>query len=399
MTHEKLMKTIENLSSPTILLIGDFLLDRYIWGDIERISPEAPVPVMRVLRRESRPGGAASVAANIQALGARVICLGVLGDDDPGTELCRQLSLTGANVDNLFTLPGRPTTVKERFIGLAQHRHGQQLLRVDSEDVSRLPPAIQDQILAGIKELLPKADAVCLEDYGKGMLTAEVSRLAIDLAGKAGKPILVDPARTADFSKYSGADLITPNRFEAGLATGLSVSDQVSLSQAAEKILAEGEFGAVVITLDKEGAYLARKGQEPRMIPTRPREVYDVTGAGDVVLAALAVGVASGAELTEAISLANLAGGLAVQKTGAAIISRQDIMADLLASRAGYTGKICTVEQMVQELKPFRQNGRTIVFTNGCFDVLHMGHVSLLAQARSKGDVLIVGLNSDESIR
>ena len=399
MTRDKLMKTIESLSSPTILLIGDFLLDRYIWGDIDRISPEAPVPIMRVLKRESRPGGAASVAANIQALGARAICLGVLGDDDPGTELCRQLSLAGANIDNLLTLPGRPTTVKERFIGLAQHRHGQQLLRADSEDVSPLPQAIYDQVLAGIKELLPKADAVCLEDYGKGLLSPEVSRLAIDLAKKASKPILVDPARTADFSKYSGADLITPNRFEAALATGSEITDQMSLSRAAEKLLTEHKFGAVVITLDKDGAYLAQKGQESKMIPTRPREVYDVTGAGDVVLAALAVGVASGAELTEAISLANLAGGLAVQKMGAAIISRQDIMADLLASRVGSSTKICTTEQMAQQLKSFRQNGRTIVFTNGCFDVLHMGHVSLLAQAKAKGDILIVGLNSDESIR
>ena len=393
------MRTIENLTSPTILLIGDFMLDRYIWGDIERISPEAPVPVMRVLKRESRPGGAASVAANIQALGARTICLGVLGDDAPGTELCRQLSLSGANVNNLFTLPGRPTTVKDRFIGLAQHRHGQQLLRADSEDTSPLPQAIQDQLLDAIKELLPKADAVCLEDYGKGLLTSRACKLAIDLAKKAGKPVLVDPARTGDFSKYAGADLITPNRFEAALASGLEITDQESLSDAAEKMLADGKFAAVVITLDKQGAYLAQTGQAPQMIPTRPREVYDVTGAGDVVLAGLAVAVASGSQLPQAVAFANAAGGLAVQKMGAAVISRQDIMADLLASAAGYSGKICTVEQVVQNLKTFRQNGRTIVFTNGCFDVLHMGHVSLLAQARAKGDLLVVGLNSDESIR
>ena len=194
MTHEKLTKTVETLGSPTILLIGDFMLDRYVWGDIERISPEAPVPVMRVLRRESRPGGAASVAANIKALGGRAICLGVLGEDDPGTELCRQLSLAGANVDNLFTLPGRPTTVKERFIGLAQHRHGQQMLRADSEDVSPLPPTFQNQVLAGIKELLPKADAVCLEDYGKGLLTAQACQFAIGLAKKASKP--ANPSNT-----------------------------------------------------------------------------------------------------------------------------------------------------------------------------------------------------------
>ena len=399
MTHEKLTKTVETLGSPTILLIGDFMLDRYVWGDIERISPEAPVPVMRVLKRESRPGGAASVTANIQALGGRAICLGVLGEDDPGTELCRQLSLAGANVDNLFTLPGRPTTVKERFIGLAQHRHGQQMLRADSEDVSPLPQAFQDQVLAGIKELLPKADAVCLEDYGKGLLTAQACQFAIGLAKKASKPVLIDPARIDDFSRYSGADVITPNRFEAALASGVQITDEVSLSTSAKVLLEKGKFGAVVITLDKEGAYLARRGQPPLMVPTRPREVYDVTGAGDVVLAALAVAVASGSQLSEAVAFANIAGGLAVEKMGAAVISRQDIMADLLASRAGYSAKICTAEQLSRQLQSFRQNGKTIVFTNGCFDVLHMGHVSLLAQARARGDVLIVGLNSDKSIR
>jgi len=393
------MKTVETLGSPSILLVGDFMLDRYVWGDIERISPEAPVPVMRVLRRESRPGGAASVAVNILAMGAKVNCLGIVGDDAAGAELCRQLSLAGANIDNLLTLPGRPTTVKERFIGLAQHRHGQQMLRADSEDNSELPKAIQDQLVTSIKEQLLKAEAVCLEDYNKGLLSKYVCRQAIDLAKKLGKPILVDPARIADFSKYAGVDVITPNRFEASLASGIEIKDQASLSKVAEKLMAEGEFAAVVITLDKEGAYLAQKGQRGKMIPTRPREVYDVTGAGDVVLAALSVAVTAGCDLVEAVTLANVAGGLAVEKLGAATISRQEIITDLLAGRAGYSDKICTAEQVKEKLQRFRQNGKTIVFTNGCFDVLHMGHVSLLAQAKAKGDVLIVGVNSDESIR
>ena len=399
MTHEKLMKAVETLGSAPILLLGDFMLDRYIWGDIERISPEAPVPVMKVLKRESRPGGAGSVAVNIQALGARAICLGALGDDADGTELCRKLSLAGASIDSILTLPGRPTTVKERFIGLAQHRHGQQLLRADSEDSSLLPKAIRDQLLSGFKELLPQADAICVEDYGKGLLTAELCCQIIDLSKKAHKPILVDPARTADFSKYAGADVVTPNRFEASLASGIEITDQASLAEAAEKLLAEGQFGAVVITADKEGAYLAQKGQKAKMLPTRPREVYDVTGAGDVVLAALTVAVASGCGLVEAVALSNVAAGLSVEKLGAATISRQEIMADLLAARTGYSAKICTAEQLTQKLQRFRQNGKTIVFTNGCFDVMHMGHVSLLAEARAKGDALIVGLNSDESIR
>jgi D-beta-D-heptose 7-phosphate kinase/D-beta-D-heptose 1-phosphate adenosyltransferase len=399
MTHETLMKTVEGLTSGSILLLGDFMLDCYIHGDIERISPEAPVPVMKALSRESRPGGAGSVAANIRALDARVICLGVVGDDEAGSELCRKLSLTGANIDHLLSLPGRPTTLKERFVGLAQHRHGQQVLRVDHEDSSELPRTIGDQLLADLKKLLPKVDILCLEDYGKGLLSHHLCRAAIDLAKKARKPVLVDPARTADFSKYAGADLITPNRFEASLAAGLQITDPDSLSLAAEKLLAAGKFNALVITLDKEGAYLLQKGQAGSLIPTRPREVYDVTGAGDVVLAALAVGLASGCDLPGAVAFANIAGGLAVEKPGAATVSRQEILADLIAGQAGFSGKIRTAEQLAQELQPFRRNSQTIVFTNGCFDVLHMGHISLLAQARAKGDVLVVGLNSDESIR
>ena len=399
MTHETLMKTVEGLTSGSILLLGDFMLDCYIHGDIERISPEAPVPVMKALRRESRPGGAGSLAADIRALDARVTCLGVVGNDDAGSELCRKLSLTGANIDHLLSLPGRPTTVKERFVGLAQHRHGQQVLRVDHEDSSELPRTIQDQLLADLKKLLPKVDLLCLEDYGKGLLSHHLCRAAIDLAKKARKPVLVDPARTADFSKYAGADLITPNRFEASLAAGLQITDPDTLSQAAAKLLARGKFNALVITLDKEGAYLLQKGQPGSLIPTRPREVYDVTGAGDVVLAALAVGLASGCDLPRAVAFANIASGLAVEKPGAATVSRQEILADLIAGQAGFSGKIRTAEQLAQELQPFRRNSQTIVFTNGCFDVLHMGHISLLAQARAKGDVLVVGLNSDESIR
>jgi len=211
--------------------------------------------------------------------------------------------------------------------------------------------------------------------------------------------VLVDPARTADFAKYAGADLITPNRFEASLAAGLQITDSESLSQAAAELLARGKFNALVITLDKQGAYLLQKGRPGSLIPTRPRDVYDVSGAGDVVLAALAVALASGCDLPRAVAFANIAGGLAVEKPGAATVSRQEILADLIAGQAGFSGKIRTAEQLAQELQPFRQNGQTIVVTNGCFDVLHMGHISLLSQARAKGDLLVVGLNSDESIR
>lgn len=399
MTHETLMKTVEGLTPGTILLLGDFMLDRYIHGDIERISPEAPVPIMKAISCESRPGGAGSVAADIRALDAQVICLGVVGDDEAGSEICRKLSLAGANIEHLLSLPGKITTVKERFVGLAQHRHGQQILRVDHEDSSELGRAIQDQILAELKKLLPKVDILCLEDYDKGLLSCELCRAVIALGKKAGKPVLVDPARAADFSKYNGADLITPNRYEASLASGLEITDKESLAQTAAKLLADGKFGAVVITLDKEGAYLLQKGQTGNLMPTRPREVYDVTGAGDMVLAALAVGLSSGCDLPEAVGFANIAGGLAVEKAGASTVSRQEILADLIVGQSGFSGKIRTAEQLGPELRQLQRNSQTIVFTNGCFDVLHMGHVSLLAKSRAKGDVLVVGLNSDESIR
>ena len=399
MTSDSIMKTVETLGSPAILLLGDFMLDRYITGDIERIRPEAPVPIMKVLGRKSQPGGAGSVAANIRALGGRVICVGVVGDDDAGAELCRQLSVAGANIDHLITLPGRTTTVKERYIGLAQHRHGQQILRVDHDTTTALPESIIDGLLSLAEELLSKVDAVCLEDYNKGLLSTRLCRAIIELAEKAGKPVLVDPARIDDYSKYAGADLICPNRFEAGLAAGCLLKDEQSTAEAARKLMEQNDFSAVVITMDKEGAYLLEKKGGGTMITTRPREVYDVAGAGDAVLAALAVAVASGCETSQAVALANVAGGLAVAKPGTATVSRQEILADLLAQRTAFGCKVRTPEQVVEELKRYRNNGQTVVFTNGCFDVLHTGHVSLLAQARAKGDVLVVGLNSDESIK
>lgn len=397
--YENLIRSTERFGAASILLVGDFMLDRYVWGDIERISPEAPVPIMKALRSESRPGGAGLVAANIQSLGAKAVCVGVVGYDAAGTELNQQLSLTGANTKNLMSLSKRPTTVKERFIGLAQCRHGQQLLRIDREDNSSLSAQIQDGLLASINKLLPEVEAVCLEDYGKGVLSVNICRQIIKLAKKAGKLILVDPYRTSDFSKYTGANVITPNRLEASLASGVEISDRESIFKTAEKLMQIGQFGAVVITLDQMGSYLLQKGQQGRLISTRQREVYDVAGAGDVVLATLSVALSSGLKLSEAVVLANIGGGLAVEKFTSSIVSREEILNALLANHVGHPTKLHTAEQLDQELEKYRHNNKTIVFTNGCFDVLHMGHVSLLAKARAMGDVLIVGLNSDESIR
>ncbi len=399
MTSDSIMKTVENLGCPTILLLGDFMLDRYITGDIERISSEAPVPIMKVLGQRSVPGGAGSVAANIRALGGRVMCAGIVGDDDAGAELCRKLSLTGANIDHLITLPGRPTALKERYIGLAQHRHGQQLLRVDRESSAALPESIVDGVLSIAEELLSQVDAVCLEDYDKGLLSGRLCQAMIELAKKGGKKVLVDPARISDYSKYAGADLICPNHVEAGLAAGCVIKDERSAAESARKLAEQSDFSAVVITMNKEGAYLLEKKGEGRMIGTRGREIYDVAGAGDAVLAALAVAVASGCDTSRAVALANAAGGLVVEKPGTATVSRQEILADLLAQRTAFTGKVCTADRVAEELKQYRTIGQSIVFTNGCLVVLHTGHVSLLAQARTKGDVLVVGLNSDESIR
>jgi D-beta-D-heptose 7-phosphate kinase / D-beta-D-heptose 1-phosphate adenosyltransferase len=392
-----LMQALDRLGSPLIAVLGDYMLDGYVYGDVERISPEAPVPVLKVLRREDRPGGAANVVSSVLAMGGRAACVGVAGRDSAGGALSRLLAEAGADTAGLLQFPERSTTVKSRHVGLAQHRHQQQILRVDDETAQPLPPARQEELRRALAREIERCDLIAIEDYDKGAITDESGPALIAMARKAGKKVLVDPAGISNYERYAGATLLTPNRYEAQAASGVRLVDDASLEKAAGRLADRTGAEAVVIKLDKEGAFLFEGGRG-RRVPTRPRDVYDVTGAGDVVLAMLATALASGCSFDTATGLANVAGGLEVEHFGVVPIYRDEVRAELQRALGLRAGKVMDRDRLAEEVRRRRSRGEAIVFTNGCFDLLHMGHVRYLRQARQLGGCLIVAINTDKSV-
>lgn len=396
--YENLLKIVTNLGSPKVLLVGDFMLDGYIYGDALRISPEAPVPVLKISRTQQSCGGAGAVAAALAALGARPICFGAIGDDANGRVLCELLTAIGADISGLLAVKDRPTTSKQRLIGLAQHRHRQQLIRMDQESDGDLSAETYEKVLQLYKSRLPQADIVCLQDYDKGLLTVEFTEKLIKSAVQADKRILIDPSPDCDYSKYSGSTVITPNRRESSKAVGFEVENEQTARLAAEQLKERLNLNAVVITLDKEGAYLITD-RISRLIPTRARNVYDVTAAGDMVLATLAVTLAADCDYKTAVQLSNIAGGLEVEKFGSATVTVAEIINEILGHHLGGNGKLRTADSLAEELNWHRMRKKTVVFTNGCFDVLHRGHVEFLKFCKSEGDIVVVAVNSDKSVR
>jgi len=396
--YENLLKILSNLGSPKILVVGDFMLDVYIYGDAVKISSEAPVPVLKITKTEHRCGGAGSVAANIVTLGAKAHCLGIMGDDRDSEILREKLLEAGADIDGLFKAENRPTISKQRLIGLAQHLHRQQLIRMDFESTEPLSDKLSESILSAYKDKLAQVDMVCLQDYDKGFLGDSLCRHMIRLANQANKKILVDPCLTSDYSKYAGATAITPNRAESSAVVGFEVTDIETAAKAADYLLQKLQLEAVVITLDKEGAYLKTENKS-LIIPTHPQIVYDVTGAGDMVLAMLTVALAGDCDHESAVQLANIAGGIEVKKFGTATVTSGEIADEIAARNRDASGKIRYLDSLLYEIERHRRQKRTIVFTNGCFDVLHRGHLEYLRFCRRQGDVVILGLNSDKSIR
>lgn len=382
-----------------VLLVGDLILDRYVYGDAERISPEAPVPVLRATETSEAVGGSANVAACLAALGVRVMCCGVVGQDAHGDTLMSLLAEIGADGEGVLQLPNRPTTTKTRLVGLAQHKHRQQLLRLDREDATPLGATTIDELADLATILVSKASVVCLEDYNKGVITKALAERVIDAATKAGVPVLVDPARLSDYSRYAGASVITPNREELSLAVGRKLASIEDVGNAAREVMASANIGAVVATVDRDGSVVVEPDADPQHIPTIPRSVYDNTGAGDAVLAMLAAAVAAGADLPSAAKLANVAGGLEVERFGCVPITAGEVLAELRLETRSRTGKLHTLAEVVAELSVRRNRGETVAFTNGCFDILHAGHVAYLQEARRTASMLVVGLNSDESVR
>ena len=394
-----LIQRVEHLGRPRLCVVGDLMLDRYVFGDAERISPEAPIQILRTAHEESRLGGAGSVVNNLLALQARVKVFGVVGTDLAGQEVMRGLRTAGAETGGVLRLRDRPTTIKTRFVGRAQHRHPQQVLRVDREDTTPLPRPVEDRILAKLRSALKSSDAIVISDYNKGVLTPRLTREVIRLGRRRRLPVLIDPIKASDYSKYRRATLLTPNRTETELASGIRLTGPDAVRRAARRLMDRLALDALVVTLDKDGAYLAVKRRPGQMVPTRPRLVYDVAGAGDMVISCLALALAAGVPLLDAVRLANVAGGLEVQKFGVQTVSREEIISELLDEARHHGDKVRSLNNLLVDLGRCRARGQRIVWTNGCFDLLHAGHIDFLEFAGRQGDILVVGLNSDKSVR
>ncbi len=396
--YEELLKKVTNLGSPKVMIVGDFMLDIYLYGDALRISPEAPVPVLRVHNAHYSCGGAGSVAADLAELGAVPVCVGIIGQDNHGKILTKLLREIKADTSGLMEIENRPTTSKQRLIGLAQHRHQQQLFRMDEESTDPLQPEQEERILSLYKERLPKVDIICLQDHNKGLLSKALCSELIKSANLAGKKIIIDPCLTSDYSKYKDATAITPNRQESSNAAGFELQNETDFANAANKLVEMLKLEAVIITLDKSGAYLKTSGIN-QIITTRPRDVYDVTGAGDMVLSTIVMTLAAGYDYKTAVELANIAGGIEVGKFGNKTITIDEIIDEIISQNQTDTSKVRSVDLLVDELNWHRKRHKKIVFTNGCFDILHTGHIEYLKFCKLQGDIVVLGLNSDSSVQ
>ena len=394
-----LINLVPQLAGKRIVLLGDLMLDRYIYGNADRLSPEAPVPVLHYHHEQTALGGAGRVAAGISSLGGKCRMVSLVGDDMAGREVTKHLTDCGTDAAGVTALGTRPTISKVRMIGMAQHRHPQPMMRLDYEDATPIDSAMEARVLDLIERSLADADALCIEDYDKGLVTEGLCREAIARARKRGLPVLVDPGPIADFSKYTGASSLKPNRPETARATKLPVDTPQQYQAAAEWLLEHLLLDAAAITLDKDGVYLASRDGRRQWIRSRERKVYDVTGAGDMFLAALSLAKAGGMDWEQAATLANLAGGLECEKFGSVPITPGEMIQELLLQSHGHLGKVRTREQVLAELAQHRASGKKIVFTNGCFDLIHIGHVQYFKFARAQGDLLVVGVNTDDSIR
>ena len=390
-------KTVESLFSRSAeircLVVGDLMLDEYLWGKAERISPEAPVQVVDVLREELRLGGAGNVVNNLAALGVQVSVCSVVGDDQNGWALLKEFGRRNVAVDAVFLDPNRRTSRKTRVVAA-----NQQIVRIDRESREALPAAFEKHVCDWVSAHAGEFQVVVLSDYNKGVLTPAVIASAVAAAAVSGIPVLIDP-KGSDYSRYGGATLLTPNRKEAEAASGIAIRDSDSLTRAANVIMDTVGLQHLLITRSDEGMSLFTKGGEAVHIPTVAREVFDVSGAGDTVLATLAVAIASGFAMAEAARLANVAAGIAVGKLGTSIVTPQEIIEIVALSHHDSDSKIKSRDVLAILIAAERARGKRVVFTNGCFDLLHAGHVKYLQKARNLGDLLVLGLNSDASVR
>jgi D-beta-D-heptose 7-phosphate kinase/D-beta-D-heptose 1-phosphate adenosyltransferase len=375
-----------------LLVVGDVMLDKYIWGEVSRISPEAPVPVIRATHRREQPGGAANVAMNLAKLGAQVDVIGFTGGDDGERLLAECLSANGI-APRFVVSDGFPTITKQRILGGQQ-----QMLRLDNERIGARPQGDYDRLLECVLAHLPGCDAVVLSDYAKGVLTAEICQAVVRAARGLDIPVLVDP-KSADFTRYRGATTVCPNLGELGAVLQMDARDLKPLLEAAEALVQKLDLEFLTATLGEKGIALVRPGNR-FVAPAVARQVFDVSGAGDTVIAVLALCLASGLKAETAVELANVAAGIVVGKVGTVPVEKHELLAALAPQIALHAeDKVLKREELVQRVALWKANGERVVFTNGCFDLLHIGHITLLEQARRFGDRLIVAINSDASVR
>ncbi|HEV2647300.1 MAG TPA: bifunctional D-glycero-beta-D-manno-heptose-7-phosphate kinase/D-glycero-beta-D-manno-heptose 1-phosphate adenylyltransferase HldE [Acidobacteriaceae bacterium] len=389
--HEVIQEIEHKWSAKRLLVVGDVMLDKYVWGEVGRISPEAPVPVVRMTHRSQQPGGAANVAMNIGRLGAQVEVIGFAGDDEDGRALAESLRTNGV-LTGFVACDGFPTITKQRVLSGQQ-----QMLRLDTERAGPRLEADCDRLIERVLEALPTCDAVVLSDYAKGVLTPRVCRAIIAAAQARDIPVLVDP-KTADFSRYAGATTICPNLGELSVALGHDTQDLKGLLDAAEGLVRTLDLDFLTATLGDKGIALVRSGSRV-VAPAVARQVFDVSGAGDTVIAVLALCLASGLKPESAVGLANIAAGIVVGKVGTVPVEKHELLAALAPQIALHAeDKVVTREELTQRAALWKANGERVVFTNGCFDLLHIGHITVLEQARRFGDRLIVAINSDTSV-
>lgn len=393
----QLLPLLEKMTGSTVLTVGDVMLDRFIYGQVDRISPEAPVPVLSVKRKSLSPGGVGNVAANLSGLGCTVRLVSVTGDDAPARALSDALEAGGIHA-TLISDASRPTIQKDRFIAT-----GQQMLRVDEESTAPLSTRLEDELIAASVKAAKGCDVIIVSDYGKGVVGNRLIRALID----TGIPVFIDP-KGFDYAKYKGAALITPNRKELADATRSAASSDSDVVEACEKLMKECGIKAVLATRSADGMTLVGHG-EPTHLRTQAREIYDVSGAGDTVIATVAAAVASGADMVSAAALANIAAGIVVEKVGTAAIRSDDIVRFLndnthhvdLLSGTPHGRTIAPVLSWIQaqeQVERWRARGQKIGFTNGCFDLIHQGHVTMLDRCRAACDRLVLGLNCDASV-
>jgi D-beta-D-heptose 7-phosphate kinase/D-beta-D-heptose 1-phosphate adenosyltransferase len=371
---DTLKKIIPKLKGKKILVFGDLMLDEHIWSKVGRISPEAPVPIADVSRIDHVPGGCGNVAANVTALGGVPYLVGIIGRDSSGDKLRKALTRGKIPSQHIIIDSARPTILKSRIIAASQH-----VVRVDREDRTELPPPLLKKVLNHVKKLIPQVDAVIISDYGKGMVIKETAQAIITLAKKKKKFVAVDPKGT-DYSKYRGASIITPN-----------------LKESIEAGNGLNKFPTRLITRGKDGMSLFSKKEET-FIPAIPREVFDITGAGDTVITTLSLAIAAGASFKNAAILANAAASVVVGKIGTAPCHREELE-EALEGHEPIARKIKLRKEITPIARNLKNQGAKIIFTNGCFDLLHLGHVRYLREAKKLGDILIIGLNSDDSVK